>query len=55
MYTDAQRIAETVLDNISNTVTIKEILAYLPKTFEYYKILPQANKLPPIKSIYCQR
>ena len=52
---DAERIANTILDNISNTSKVEEILNYLPKTFEYYRILPQTNKLPAFKTKYYKR
>lgn len=52
---DAERIANIILDNISNTPKVEEILNYLPKTFEYYRILPQTNKLPAFKTKYYER
>lgn len=52
---DAEKIANVILDNISNTPKVEEILKYLPKTFEYYRILPQTNKLPAFKTKYYER
>ena len=52
---DAERIANLILKNIHNTYKIEEVLNYLPKTFEYYRILPQTNKLPSFKTTYFQR
>lgn len=52
---DAEKIANIVLNNISNTPKVEEILNYLPKTFEYYRILPQTNKLPAFKTKYYER
>lgn len=52
---DSERIANVVLKNIHNTPKVEEILEYLPKTFEYYRILPQTNKLPAFKTKYFER
>lgn len=52
---DAEKIANTILLNISNTVKIEEVLNFLPKTYEYYRILPQTNKLPSFKTKYFER
>ncbi len=52
---DAEKIANTILLNISNTVKVEEVLSYLPKTYEYYRILPQTNKLPSFKTKYFER
>lgn len=52
---DAEKIADILLDNISNTPKVEEVLNYLPKTFEYYRILPQTNKLPAFKTRYYER
>lgn len=52
---DSEKIANTVIDNISSSSKVEEILNYLPKTFEYYKILPQTNKLPSFKNEYHSR
>ena len=52
---DAERIANIILDNIHNTTKIEEVLHFLPKTFEYYRILPQTNKLPSFKTKYYKR
>lgn len=52
---DSERIANVILKNIHNTLLVEEVLEYLPKTYEYYRILPQANKLPSFKTKYFQR
>ena len=52
---DAEKIANIVFGNIHNTSKIEEVLSYLPKTFEYYRILPQTNKLPAFKTKYYKR
>lgn len=52
---DAEKIANTILLNISNTVKVEEVLNFLPKTYEYYRILPQTNKLPSFKTKYYER
>ena len=52
---DAEKISHIILDNISNTPKVEEVLSYLPKTFEYYRILPQTNKLPAFKTRYYER
>lgn len=52
---DSEKSANDVLDNINATVKIEVILSYLPKTRELYKILPESNKLPALKSQYYER
>jgi len=52
---DAEKIANVILKNIYNTLKVEEVLGYLPKTFEYYRILPQTNKLPSFKTKYFER
>jgi len=52
---DSEKLANIVIDNITNSSKIEEVLNYLPKTFEYYKILPQTNKLPSFKNKYHSR
>ncbi len=52
---DSQKIAKIVYDNIVSTKQVKEILAYLPKTFDYYLLMPQSNTLPTYSSTYVSR
>ncbi len=52
---DSEKCVNVVLENINATKKIEEILEYLPKTKEYYKILPQSNRLPDFKSQYFER
>ncbi|MBS1744456.1 MAG: hypothetical protein JST81_15615 [Bacteroidetes bacterium] len=52
---DSERIANIILTNIHNTPKVEEALQYLPKTYEYYRILPQTNKLPSFKTKYFDR
>lgn len=52
---DSQRIAKAVYNNIYQTNRVKEILSYLPKSFEYYLLLPQTNTLPLQKVDYQHR
>ena len=52
---DSEKCANAVLDNLNATTKIEEILDYLPKTKELYKVLPQTNKLPSFKSQYLSR
>ncbi|WP_440120876.1 NB-ARC domain-containing protein [Tenacibaculum sp. Ill] len=52
---DSEKLANIVIDNITNSSKVEEVLNYLPKTFEYYKILPQTNKLPSFKNKYHSR
>ena len=52
---DAQRIAELVFDKINISSKIEAILEYLPKANQYYKILPESNRLPSFKSQYYSR
>ncbi|WP_400263124.1 NB-ARC domain-containing protein [Sphingobacterium sp. SG20118] len=52
---DSERIANCILKHMHNTPLVEEILEYLPKTYEYYRILPQTNKLPSFKTKYFQR
>jgi len=52
---DSEKLANLIIDNISNSSKVEEILTYLPKTFEYYKILPETNTLPSFKTKYHTR
>ena len=52
---DSQRIAKAVYNNIYKTNKVEEILSYLPKSFEYYLLLPQTNTLPLQKADYQHR
>lgn len=52
---DSEKCANAVLNNLNATTRIEEILDYLPKTKELYKVLPQTNKLPSFKSQYFSR
>lgn len=52
---DSQRIATTVYNKIYLKDKVEEILSYLPKSLEYYYLLPQTNTLPLLKSDYQHR
>lgn len=52
---DSQRIAKNIFDNIYKTDKVKEILSVLPKSYEYYLIMPESNTLPMQKSGYKHR
>lgn len=52
---DGQRIAKTIYEKIYITDKVKEILAYLPKSYEYYLCMPQSNTLPMQKEGYKNR
>lgn len=52
---DSQRIAKAVYNKIYQTNKVEEILSYLPKSFEYYLLLPQTNTLPLQKADYQHR
>lgn len=52
---DSERIAIETLNRINATTKIEAILEFLPKTKEYFKILPESNKLPAFKSKYYNR
>ena len=52
---DSQRIAKAVYNNIYQTKKVEEILSYLPKSSEYYLLLPQTNTLPLQKADYQHR
>ena len=43
---DSQRMAKKIYANIYQAKEVEEILHYLPKSYEYYQILPQSNVLP---------
>lgn len=43
---DSQRMAKSIYANIFKAKEVEEILHYLPKSYEYYQILPQSNVLP---------
>lgn len=43
---DSQRMAKNIYANIYQAKEVEEILHYLPKSYEYYQILPQSNVLP---------
>lgn len=52
---DSQRIAKKLFDNIFKKKEVEEILAYLPKSYEYYLLLPQNNVLPLLNTEYKHR
>lgn len=52
---DSQRIAEKIYDNIYKTVKVKKVLSFLPKSYEYYILLPQPGSLPLQKPGYKHR
>lgn len=52
---DSQRIARKVYENIYMANKVEEILSFLPKSREYYLILPQTNNVPLLKSDYKHR
>ena len=52
---DSQRIAKAVYNNIYQTNKVEELLSYLPKSLEYYYLLPQTNTLPLQKADYQHR
>ncbi|MBS0032417.1 hypothetical protein ACTJJ0_34430 [Chitinophaga sp. 22321] len=52
---DSEKIAKVLLENIHAALIIDPLLERLPKTFEYYKILPQTNKIPDFKFQYYWR
>ncbi len=52
---DSQRIAKTIYDKIYKTSKVKEILSYLPKSYNYYLCLPESNMLPMQKQEYRHR
>ncbi len=52
---DNQRIAKTIYNKIYLNNKVEEILSYLPKSLEYYYLLPQTNTLPLLKSCYQHR
>lgn len=52
---DSQRIAKNIYHNIYQTTKVEEILSFLPKSYEYYLLLPQTNSLPLQKPGYQHR
>lgn len=52
---DSQRIANKIYNNVYKTDKIMSILSFLPKSFEYYLLLPQTNTIPLQKSSYQNR
>ena len=52
---DSQRIAKKIYNNIFKAKEVEEILSYLPKSYEYYLILPQTNSLPLLNEDYKTR
>lgn len=52
---DAQRIATNIYDNVHKTGKVKQILSYLPKSFQYYLFMPETNTLPLQKPGYKNR
>ena len=52
---DSQRIAKAVYKKIYIADKVEEILSYLPKSQEYYYLLPQSNTLPLQKADYHHR
>lgn len=49
---DSQRMAKRIYTNIYQAKEVEEILRYLPKSYEYYQILPQSNVLPLLHDNY---
>ncbi|GHV84993.1 hypothetical protein AGMMS50230_06010 [Spirochaetia bacterium] len=48
---DSEKIANIIFNNIAKVEIIEEILhEYLPLSYEYYKILPQTNRIPDFTS-----
>lgn len=52
---DSQRIAKAVYSNVYQKSKIEEILSYLPKSLDYYYLLPQTNAIPLQKADYVHR
>lgn len=52
---DSQKIAQKIYNNIYKTNKIKKILEFLPKSYEYYMLLPQTNEISALKNDYKHR
>lgn len=52
---DSERIANTIFDNIELGSKIELVLADLPKSLEYYNVLPTAHQIPQYNGNYCER
>lgn len=52
---DGQRIAKKIYNNIFKAKEVEEILSYLPKSYEYYLLLPQSNIIPLLGEDYKTR
>ena len=52
---DSEKIAKRVLKSIGISSKIDYVLEFLPKTKEFFKILPESNKLPALNLDYINR
>lgn len=52
---DSERIANTIFDNIELGSKMELVLADLPKSLEYYNVLPTAHQIPQYNGNYCER
>lgn len=52
---DSERIANTIFENIESTNNMELVLADLPKSLEYYNILPKAHQVPSYNGKFCER